>query len=1005
MEFPQKNLLVLASAGSGKTFRLSDRVIALLAAGAEPEQIVALTFTRKAAGEFSETILSKLAAAADDPAEARLLEQRLGLRDVDFTALLKKTVSRLPRLSLGTMDQFFSRILRAFQYELGISGGKFELLEGEDAETLRDDLIADLLEGGSDQADEDFIRIFRRATAGREGTRVIAEVRKFINGWHSHFLSPGPLAWGPAALAGAEVNEWETGRDAFLSTARKHWPETILTDKRQEKAFADLLAALEGHGVASGSLEPLKKLLADLVDAVASGADPLEVSHYKPFKISGNTAIALRGLLTLAARCELAAALERTRGIRSLIAGYDAIVERELRTRGKLGFDDVKRLMGGWMRDEDARLRREAVDFRLDSRHSHWLLDEFQDTSRADWEALLPLVDEGMTGPDSTVFVVGDRKQAIYSFRGGEVGLFNEITAKYGSGLLSETMAESWRSCPEILAPVNAICGDLATITHLFGPASSADWIWDTHTSAGPLLSPEKAGHSRFELIAPEEKPAAVIDLLHHLGVGTRLLSCGILVNTNVEVSSWAEELRSAGFSVVADGKRKPAEDHPIGVMAAALLRWLANPADQFAKTTVLMSPLGPEVEARFGPSWQNAWEKIGALISRSGHSGTLRDLFAPLRTNWTPFENSRADELITALREMDRKAITTTRGISARLARLTISQPPGAAAIQIMTVHKSKGLGFDVVILPEISATKIPDLTHLATLSADGWISSAPTRWARALVPELAAAEETWSRQQKYDAFCKLYVSLTRAKRGLYVFLDPPKPKDHDFNKPSFANWIMRSLGLDAPHAPAYETGDFSWSLKVPEIDRKPAPGTPALGPALPKRDRSDPSSPTTRSPHPKTLASTLAARHGSDIHAAFEKISWLDEEPFRPVTPADQLVAGLLKIPGIAALFTKSNRSISLHREQPLEALANGKWLSGIIDRLHLHRAPDGTVTRIEIIDFKTDSISSPKDLREKYTSQMRAYRNALLTIHPAAEITSILLSTHSGELVELS
>ena len=67
------------------------------------------------------------------------------------------------------------------------------------------------------------------------------------------------------------------------------------------------------------------------------------------------------------------------------------------------------------------------------------------------------------------MFIVGDRKQAIYAWRGGEVGLFDEVMERYRVGLEIEPMAESWRSCPEVLALVNHVCGDARTLRELFG--------------------------------------------------------------------------------------------------------------------------------------------------------------------------------------------------------------------------------------------------------------------------------------------------------------------------------------------------------------------------------------------------------------------------------------------------------------------------------------------------------------------------------------------------------
>ncbi|MCF7675371.1 MAG: UvrD-helicase domain-containing protein, partial [Akkermansiaceae bacterium] len=140
-----KNLLILASAGSGKTFQLGNRVIGLVAGGIAPEQIVALTFTRKAAGEFADAVLSKLARAAADPTTAATLRRDLSLPEADFSEALERVVRALPRLVLGTMDGFFSKVVRGFQYELGITGGRFELLEGPQLAAARDGLLESIL--------------------------------------------------------------------------------------------------------------------------------------------------------------------------------------------------------------------------------------------------------------------------------------------------------------------------------------------------------------------------------------------------------------------------------------------------------------------------------------------------------------------------------------------------------------------------------------------------------------------------------------------------------------------------------------------------------------------------------------------------------------------------------------------------------------------------------------------------------------------------------------------
>src|SRR3954468_7673920 len=127
--------MILASAGSGKTYALTNRFVQLLAGGASAERIVALTFTRKAAGEFFDEILNKLARAAAHPPAAETLARELNaahLTAPDFLRMLRGVVDAMHRLRLGTLDSFFARMARGFPFELGLAGD-FGILEGAGA--------------------------------------------------------------------------------------------------------------------------------------------------------------------------------------------------------------------------------------------------------------------------------------------------------------------------------------------------------------------------------------------------------------------------------------------------------------------------------------------------------------------------------------------------------------------------------------------------------------------------------------------------------------------------------------------------------------------------------------------------------------------------------------------------------------------------------------------------------------------------------------------------------
>lgn len=1007
MKLLGKNLLILASAGSGKTFQLGNRVIGLVAMGVAPEKIVALTFTRKAAGEFADSVLTKLAAAASETAVADRLRGDLELPGADFGEALERVVRALPRLTLGTMDSFFAKVVRGFQYELGLTGGKFDLLEGPRAAAAADEILATILgETLEDGGGDDFLHAFRRATIGKEEQGVMEGLRGFVKSWQSRYRAGHDLEWGPATLAGVRLEDWEERKHELAAKVLRGLDGIDYTRKGQREALEKVIGNLTDHTIGSGSLGGAASLLASVLDAAVTANGPMMLRFHKDFLIGGPTGDALREMVNLAARCELAAALHRTRAVREVIAVYDARCDNQLRRRGLLGFDDVKVLMGEWVRGEDARLRREAVDFRLDARHEHWLLDEFQDTSRADWMGLQPLIDEAAGEGDGTMFIVGDRKQAIYAWRGGEVGLFDEVIDRYrGGNLIVEPMSESWRSCPEVLALVNQVCGDTATLREFFGEAA-AQWEWLDHYSAVKLTDPAKRGEARVEVVAGkwEDRLERLGGLLGELGVGGRAMTCGVLVRSNAKVREVADDLRAKGFDVIEEGRREPARDNPVGIALGHLLKWLANPADAFAREVVEMSPLAASLQARFGGHWQQVWEGLLGAASQTGFAGMIEEVVEPCWAEWSDFGRRRAGDVMTALASLDAQGGATPREAAEWIARLEVSQSPGIAAVQVMTIHKAKGLGFDVVVLPEVPNDKIPSAQYFEVAEGDGWITQTPPKWSRDLIEEMREAEANWSASQRYEAFCMLYVALTRSKRGLYVLLEPPSASQ-DADKASLANWLATSVSSNGQPGTVYQSGSPDWVEGIPRSSRaKDTAAPPTLTGGVARRERTTPSAAKKKTGN-AIAHSASGMIFGSEVHAAFEQVGWIDESiPAMPAGEGGMVVAELLEIPAVRKLFERNGRPVELFREQPIDAIVDGKWLSGVMDRLHLHRDASGTVTRVEIIDFKTDGLDEIGKLVDRYTSQMHAYQEVMTRAYPVARVECILVSTSCRDWVVL-
>ncbi|MBC8128396.1 MAG: UvrD-helicase domain-containing protein [Gloeobacteraceae cyanobacterium ES-bin-144] len=1006
MDILAKNLLILASAGSGKTFQLANRVIGLVAKGVDPECIVALTFTRKAAGEFADSVLVKLANAADDPQSAHLLRLALAAQEaVDFQETLERVVKALPRLTFGTMDSFFSKVVRGFQYELGLSGGRFDLLEGSRAAAMADDLLLGILGNSLSHEDsEEFFHAFRRATIGREDQGVLKALREFVIRWQSRYQENSNLEWGAKHLTTASPNDWREHRSALAAKILENLDTIRYTRKGQKESLEKEVRNLESHDIGSGSLgSKVSSLMTSILDAVASKSDSLTVKSYNEFVIDGPAGDALRDMVELAAHCEFSAALVRTCAVRDVISMFDSVCDTRLRRRGLLGFNDVKLLMGAWARSEDARIRREAVDFRLDARIHHWLLDEFQDTSRADWTGLEPLIDEAASGDDGSLFIVGDRKQAIYAWRGGDVGLFDEVSNRYAGGLEIESIAESWRSCPEVLSLVNQVCGDSASMQELFHETASR-WKWENHFSAKPLCKPVHRGQAQVEVVGDwDERMDRMVEILHELGVGQRSMTCGILLRGNNHVRLVADHLRNHHFDVIEEGRREPAKDNPVGIVISHLLKWLADPSNTFSREVVAMSPIIKVLNAMHGTSWPIIWDELTKSFSQIGFAKPIQNVINNCWMDWSDFGRRRSGDLLSALATLDAQGGVSLAEAADWIERLEISQSPGISAVQVMTIHKAKGLGFDVVLLPDIPDEIIPQPQYFEVAEGDGWLTQTPPKWARAIVPELRAAETRWEADQRYEAFCMLYVALTRAKRGLYVLLEPPA-KSSASDKPSLSNWLGRSTKAEDRIGVVFEAGTSDWSQNIPKSSTTElVHSAKTLKKSAPQRIRQSPnvSKPKTSS----SPSSPNGMKFGTEVHLLLEQITWTDESTVvLSECDAKKSVSLLLDNANLRSVFERRGRNIELFREQATDAIIEERLLTGVIDRLHVHRDERNLATKVEIIDFKTDAVSNASELIELYSAQMNAYRASIERIFPTAEVICLVLSVKLGELVTI-
>lgn len=1040
-----QSLMIRASAGSGKTFQLSNRFLALLAAGAEPSELIALTFTRKAAGEFADRILSRLAEGALDEAKAAKLAEALadtlggnpesgmpalfpdGARVkpdlAAFQGLLEKLTGELHRVSLGTLDSFFVRIAKRFPYELGLA--EFQLLEEDAMKAEQSQVLARIFREVPERQREAFLGAFRLATHGKEHNRLCDLLDEFLEKHHQRYLSaPEREQWGNLDLIWPDGCPWPEVED-FAAAARDvvDLLETVDVDKKPHatwiKGWQTAAEWFAGYSAGDGRKAPsaVDRTLV-LLEELAAG-QATDVFSKMEHRISGALGRAMVRLIGGYLRAEIEARATRTVGLWSLLWAYESIYGTEVRRRGRLGFADVTRLLADGGLTTDGRAR---IESRLDARYRQWLLDEFQDTSRNQWEVLEGLLDEAVLDPDGerSLFVVGDTKQGIYGWRGGEPRLFDDLLARPGwpSRMREWGMETSWRSAQEVLDLVNLVC-DPAAMRGRFPAAAVARWNYVKHRSA-PRGTPlpgyavvidtaEDEGEDEDEIGGVD---GALRDLLAEVRPIARGLSCAVLVRSNAKARKMVDFLRQEfpDMPVEMDAEVELAQDNPLGLALLDLFRWLAHPADRFAREHVMASPLGP-VLAGLGDGKVSRWHACRKRVLESGMAGLLNGLVGELRERGAlnVFLEQRLAGILRAALDYDESGGRELDEWVARLESLKQREYSAEGALQVMTVHKAKGLEFDMVVLPDLAGGAFDDPSKAGILEfkdARGRIEGvllAPGRKLLEADAALGQRFEAWSADQCYERFCNLYVGLTRAKHASYVLL-PKAPKDPSSER-RFDLWIRSVVSGAAGEVSwngkarmkLHEAGDAEWHAKIAGREAVAASekAAVALGRAVARRERTTPSGAKKESSG--IVASPTGMVFGSAVHAAFEAVGWIDEAvPALPRNEAGALVSELLGIPEIRAGLSRGGRAVDLFREQPVEAILGGKWLSGIVDRLHVVRDATGAVTEVEVIDFKTDAVENAEQLVGRYAGQMQAYREVMARAYGGVPVKCLLLST---------
>ncbi|MBF9032539.1 double-strand break repair helicase AddA [Rhodobacterales bacterium HKCCE3408] len=834
---PGRSAWLTANAGSGKTRVLTDRVTRLLFDGARPEGILCLTYTKAAASEMQNRLFKRLGEWAMLP-DGKLVEElaKMGVAGPVDPERLRKARTLFARaieapggLRVQTIHSFCAAILRRFPVEAGVSPA-FREAEERATVILMDEVLDALAE-----RDPGAVAGVARYLGGSDMRAMMMAVRGKRDAFGADLSRDdlcAALGLDPALTEARLLAETFTGGEAALcaKAAALLDPET--------RGNPAIIATLTGFPWEAPTLEDLARIEPVFLFGTNTKTNP-DGPKIGSFANAGVRASLGDDLAPLEAFMErLAAARPRRRALeavdramavqrfaRAWLPAYDDAKAQ----RGWLDFDDLIGSARALLTDPEVA---PWVLFRLDGGIDHLLVDEAQDTSPPQWDIVRAIAEEFASGEGArqdtvrTLFVVGDRKQSIYSFQGADPegfarmrDLFSERLASGPAPLGDHELVYSFRSAEPILALVDRVAESLGHVG--FGdPAPHKAFrdkmpgridIWPpVPKSADPEERDwddplDMVADTHHDVVLAKRVADWIAELLRDPPLkadGNPVAPGDILIllrrRSGKLFPRLIEEIKAAHLPIL--GADRFTVTDQIGVKdLTALLSFLATPEDDLSLAAALRSPLfGWSEDDLFRLAHhRDAGAYLWTALRGSDATGTLailrdlRDMSDYLR----PFElldraltrhgmrrrllarlgpeaEDGIDALLAQAMEYERAAVPSLTGFLEWLAadKLQIKRDSGGQAgqIRVMTVHGAKGLEAPVVILPETAVWRAR--SEQVRLLADG---SGPVFWAGSKDDAPEPIRDGIAEAARKDAEERnrlLYVALTRAAEWLVV-------------------------------------------------------------------------------------------------------------------------------------------------------------------------------------------------------------------------------------------
>lgn len=819
--------LIAASAGSGKTYTLAKKYIEILleayiGSGSkdtrEFEHILAVTFTNKATAEMKERILQELYILSQNPSLSGYYEDfcssydKKTVSDPDtWKRILYTLLHNYSRFSVSTIDTFFQSVLRHFAREIGeFNSYRIEL----DRDALVSEAADNLLSGISSAEDPVF-----KVVSALTGEKISAGKR---------FSPKRELTEIAMALMGGEfiraLESVRTGsayddfqKDMKEGTAvfndRIEALQTVLkadldrADEESGKYAGKLLEAINSYNVGktnyvkanviSGISDYLsvRKNFSDACLAALKGDEAKLFNSKAPdrekfLEDNGNVMTGLVNSYGLRGRiAEIVRYIPHLKFTVSVFREFVRVTE----DANVKCLDDTTKILSEIIAGSDAPFIYEKIGTRFD----HYLLDEFQDTSHVQWENFKPLLAEAnSTGGHS--LVVGDVKQSIYRFRNSDYTILDsEVPNEFAEYISKTPLNSNFRSGRNIVEFNNDLFATLAErvdarITENNGPANVLKDIYLLQDESGKYVTPHTVGqvvkkdfdgyvhYESFRCATSDELedkiyPQVVSIVKDLCDRGVKKNDILILVKGKKQGSHIAEDLLREGIGVYSDDSLF-VSSNAIARKLLSVLHHMDNRKDQISKAIVdslgenFLEEGGTIVYSTLVELCEKVIARLKAVYCTTPDgerefSGSIPYL-SSLVDIASVYEADYGNSLHAFLEYFDRK-------------EAKIASAASDEAVRIMTIHKSKGLAGEFVIVPfanravlfdsqhnrkwsECDDVPLPDgsrdLVYYASLSK----SNSESAFYNAYIEEY--------KLRCIDAMNLLYVAFTRAQHGLYI-------------------------------------------------------------------------------------------------------------------------------------------------------------------------------------------------------------------------------------------